>query len=1045
MTTKVVPLLVLCLFTLAVARNDSRQLVHPTNHPMPAKIDKFDKGDKTTKIDRDHRVPADRCVLEKALQDIAAKVVKLDPRKPDSSSIEIIHTKKIISEQNLQEKLFSTKSNVFESIYYDEENGTPAFLPFTKTDLKSNSTKLPALEQHAKLLLQNNATRLYLADPTSELVLISGKKDEAGHTHLRYQQQYNGIKIWASDLYLHYSPEGQAELLNGRYFPTPDNLSVVFNLTKDQAVSIAADVLKFDLSSAHVWECEKIIYPTQKGDMRPAWFVSIGSTLFEDYYIFVDAVSGVVLYHYNNVQIGTPAKGSGIDMFGRTQDLDIYKVNDSFYLANTTKNMFSGIMADNLSDLEGSIMVWDARNVDPEKLEYYYYVSSPNQNSWPANAVSAAATFSKVYDYFKSVHNLSSLDNQRQNIIGIINYGIQYNNAFWTGGAKLFCFGNGDNQMMDDAAGAFDVMAHEYGHGITQFNSNLEYQFQSGALNEAFSDYVGVMAEFYADPQNANWLFGEYWAAENSGYSCVRDLTNPHNPRSMTSDYPSKMSEFADWPIDQDNGGVHRNSTIPGHAFYQMSTLMSRDKVEKIVYRAYIHYLTRRSQFVDLRLAAIQAAQDLYPGQNIDTLVKQAFDRVEIYGDEKTEPEKPFEPVVGNDYVLCLLEETGQIASIKSDIPYEDGNAAFFDLYSSSKPSITEDGTTIAYIDFDGNVNWFDIPSATNYVLSEDGGWYNIAISPKADYIALTPDPEESPGVIGILNTETGATKIHELYIPTTGMEGNEITPEYADILDWSIEGGWLIYDCLYAISDQYGYEDYTWGIYLTNANEDVVLALFQPDFNYAVGNPSFSSTRDNVIAFDIADYSNDVYNPDYYVMTYDLFSGILGTIHEKQQAFGHPSFSPDDKRIVFQNVSEDDQTYLLQAQMQNDGLNANPATVQDWIYPVQYPVWYAVGARPSNSVQMQNPGIPKSIALTNYPNPFNAGTTISYYLPLDCFVTINIFNMNGQRIDTLVDEFKTAGHYDLHWNTSLFSSGIYLAQIETSEKRYSTKLMLIK
>ena len=63
-------------------------------------------------------------------------------------------------------------------------------------------------------------------------------------------------------------------------------------------------------------------------------------------------------------------------------------------------------------------------------------------------------------------------------------------------------------------AAAFDVVGHEYTHGVTQYSSNLVYAFESGALNEAFSDIMGTTAEFYWFPEGsglykADWYVGE--------------------------------------------------------------------------------------------------------------------------------------------------------------------------------------------------------------------------------------------------------------------------------------------------------------------------------------------------------------------------------------------------------------------------------------------------------------------------------------------------------------------------------------------------------
>ncbi|RPI00523.1 MAG: T9SS C-terminal target domain-containing protein, partial [Calditrichaeota bacterium] len=757
------------------------------------------------------------------------------------------------------------------------------------------------------------------------------------------------LPVWGADLYLHYNAAGELSVMNGRYQPTPSGTEFEFTLTEQAALSRAAQALQIPLESAHIWTAEQVIYVDEKGRGIPAWHIEMGATMFDDMRFIIDGRNSEILESYNNIQTGSAAKGTGTDLLGQSRSLDLYKVGSNYYLLNTTKGMFDGNTTDEIASIQGVILVGDARNVEPDQFNYYYYTASTSTSSWPANGVSLAYSFSRVYDYFKNVHGLVTLDNARHNIIGITNIGNQYNNAFWSGGIKMFCFGNGDGQVFIDLAASFDIIAHEYGHGVTQYSSNLEYQFQSGALNEAFSDFVGVMAENYVDPANADWRIGEDCLPAGSTYNCLRDLSNPHQPKSLTSDYPNKMAEYANWTIDQDNGGVHRNSTIPGHAFYQMSTRMAVDRVEKIIYRAYLNYLTRRSEFIDLRLAAVQAAKDLYPGDNTATLTGQSFDIVEVYTGEETEPDPPFEPVEGDDFVLALFEGSGEMFKIKSDYPWADGNAVSLGITSVSKPSVTDNGQVIVYVDAEGNVNWFDTTENQNYALTDDGIWYNVAISPLGDYIALVPKPESYPSTIAIYDFAAESMTLRALSIPTT-TEGAEIIPDYADILDWSTEGGWLIFDCTFALQDSYGAESNTWGIYLTNVSEDAVVPIFQPDVQYAVGNPSFSSTRDNVIAFDVIDYSSD--QVGYYVYTYDLFEGQLGLIHQNSGTYGHPSFSPDDRKMVFQDqttINDELVSSLWQIELQADGLTPSSEGAKAWVYPLEYPVWYAEGTRPSN------------------------------------------------------------------------------------------------
>ena len=81
-----------------------------------------------------------------------------------------------------------------------------------------------------------------------------------------------------------------------------------------------------------------------------------------------------------------------------------------------------------------------------------------------------------------------------------------------------------------------------------------------------------------------------------------------------------------------------------------------------------------------------------------------------------------------------------------------------------------------------------------------------------------------------------------------------------------------------------------------------------------------------------------------------------------------------------------------------------------------------------------------------NYPNPFNPVTFIGWKLPVNSHVELNIFNTLGQKVATLVDEFRVTGTYNIKWDASKFSSGIYYYRLSTDTGYSQTrKMMLIK
>ncbi len=93
---------------------------------------------------------------------------------------------------------------------------------------------------------------------------------------------------------------------------------------------------------------------------------------------------------------------------------------------------------------------------------------------------------------------------------------------------------------------------------------------------------------------------------------------------------------------------------------------------------------------------------------------------------------------------------------------------------------------------------------------------------------------------------------------------------------------------------------------------------------------------------------------------------------------------------------------------------------------------------------------IPIKYDLYNYPNPFNPMTTISYQLPKAGQIKLLIYNMMGQLIKILIDEYKEAGHYMVVWdgkdnNAESISNGVYFYQLITSDYQSTKKMMIIK
>jgi bacillolysin/thermolysin len=298
------------------------------------------------------------------------------------------------------------------------------------------------------------------------------------------------------------------------------------------------------------------------------------------------------------------ADGTGVGVLGDTKTINTYYSSGTYYLYDITKPM-TGVIetrsAGNTSRLPGNYSV-DADN---------------NFNATSQRAdVDAHYYAGVVYDYYKNTFNRNSFDNNGATLRSTVHYGRNYNNAFWNGSQMVY--GDGDGTTFRSLSGALDVVAHELTHAVTERTAGLQYQYQSGALNESISDTFGVFLD------KGDYLVGEDVYTPNKAGDALRSLSNPE-----LYGQPSTMSGYVN--TTSDNGGVHTNSGIPNKAAYLTISSLGTAVAEKIYYRALTVYLTPTSNFSGARAALLAAAADLYgSGSTQYNAVKSAWTQVGV-------------------------------------------------------------------------------------------------------------------------------------------------------------------------------------------------------------------------------------------------------------------------------------------------------------------------------------------------------------------------------------------------------------------------------
>lgn len=181
--------------------------------------------------------------------------------------------------------------------------------------------------------------------------------------------------------------------------------------------------------------------------------------------------------------------------------------------------------------------------------------------------------FGATWNLYHQVYGRDSFDDAGAPLVGTVNFGRDYDNAFWDGTQMVF--GDGDGELFRSFTASVDIMAHELTHAVTEHESGLEYQGQSGALNESLSDVFGsLVKQRAAEPaqtaEEADWLIGEGIFGRRINGVALRSMKAPgtayDDPMLGRDPQPAHMDDYV--RTRDDSGGVHINSGIPNHAFY---------------------------------------------------------------------------------------------------------------------------------------------------------------------------------------------------------------------------------------------------------------------------------------------------------------------------------------------------------------------------------------------------------------------------------------------------------------------------------------------
>ena len=560
-----------------------------------------------------------------------------------------------------------------------------------KTERFNGVTKSVQLEQRIPLAQAEGILRNQLDLPEgTEPVLFDQVTDHLDHTHYKYQQYHNGIKVENAIFTIH-EKKGMVKVMNGQFFDTKD---VVTNptLSEQQALSNA---LLYIGAETYMWENmqnelfaqeteaagtfmpqgELVIVNNRLSTNKEESIKPVLAYKFNIYaetplsrdYVYVNALSGEVSYVEPIIKNCFHEVGKSCSH--DNQDADNMDYNPETLMtmlaAGTAATRYSGSRTIETSTTSGGhrlrettrgsgIETYDC-NTGTSYNNAVDFVD--NNNDWTASewdnsakdnaALDAHWGAEMTYDYWMNEHNRNSYNGSGAAIKSYIHYDSNYDNAFWNG--SVMTYGDGSGTYFD-ALTSLDVAAHEVGHAICSFTADLAYQRESGAMNEGFSDIWGACIEQMAAPEKDEWLIGED-IERRAGHAALRSMSDPNsegqpdtyggtnwiNPNCGT---PTQSNDYC---------GVHTNSGVLNYWFYLLTEGGSSTNdignsftvagigitdAAKIAYRLESVYLSANSTFADARSFGITAAEDLFSAGSAQVIATtNAFYAVGVGGE----------------------------------------------------------------------------------------------------------------------------------------------------------------------------------------------------------------------------------------------------------------------------------------------------------------------------------------------------------------------------------------------------------------------------
>jgi len=525
-----------------------------------------------------------------------------------------------------------------------------AAITYGQVNLKSNIRGAKGISNYHVIIPANqkinfaasSAKSVFGIDANADLVLSKTEGDKLGYLHYRYYQTYRNIPV-ENSMYIVHTQNSLLKAMTGKiivdFDPAIQKRSSAA-ISPARAVNIAVSAAG---AQVYAWKdnymeqsikaqtgnrnasyapVAKLVWYSPGGELNPrelrlAYKVDVYAIkpLSRANY-FVDAITGRVIGKEDKIHF-TDATGTAATYWSGNQTIHSDFTGSNYRLRDYTKGngiiTLHGESGQFGTDYTSASANWTLSGLNVAALDAHYGVS-------------------QTYSFYQTKFGRNSYDDAGAALYSYVNDPAYIDNAYWDGSSMHFC-----KRSTNEAGGVtgIDVTGHELTHGVTQETCGLLYSYESGAINESLSDIMGKSVQFWSKPTDINWQLS------NDMNWIIRDMSNPNllfQPDTYKGTY---------WYTGSgDNGGVHYNSGVGNFMFYLLVnggsgtndkgnaynvTALGLSKADQIIYRSQTVYLISTSQYVDWRVACINAATDLYGASSNEVAqVKNAFYAVGI-------------------------------------------------------------------------------------------------------------------------------------------------------------------------------------------------------------------------------------------------------------------------------------------------------------------------------------------------------------------------------------------------------------------------------